>query len=201
MKRSKLAAVVALLALGAPAMGQESGGLGLDPGIKDGPHGLARPMQFTRPPLATAHDVQGGMTPADHQAQNQNMISQLRGDPGYLAGFLSGTPLAASRQAAPQWPYDGGYWYRHSHGQGQWQGQGQGQGRGQRQGPTIINSQGPLSVTVGNGNVVQQQSATGSGPIALQQVATTPAGGSRGGGAVNLVSGSGNIIQRAPGGN
>jgi len=182
-----LAAVVALLALGAPAMAQESGGLGLDPGIKDGPHGLARPLQFTRPPFMTAHDVQGGVTAADHQAQDQNMISRLRGDPGYLAGFLSGTPLAASRQAAQTLPDDGGYRYRRSHGHGE--------------GPIIINSQGPLAVTVGNGNVVQQQSATGSGPIALQQVATTPAGGSRGGGAVNLVSGSGNIIQRAPAGN
>src|SRR5271167_2670460 len=124
MTRSTLIAVVAFLALGAPAMAQESGGLGLDPRIGDGPHGLARPMQFTRPPLATAHGVQGGMTPADHQAQDQTMISQLRGDPGYLAGFLSGTPLAASRQAAPQWPDDGGYRYRRGHGQAQWQGQG-----------------------------------------------------------------------------
>ena len=37
-------------------------------------------------------------------------------------------------------------------------------------------------------------------PIAQQQVATKPSSGS-GGGALNLVSGGGNIIQRAPGGN
>jgi len=103
MTRSTLIAVVALLAFGAPAMAQESGGLGLDPGIKDGPHGLARPLPFTPQPFLTARDVQGGMTAADHQAQDQNMISKLRGDPGYLAGFSSGTPLAASRQV-PQLP-------------------------------------------------------------------------------------------------
>src|SRR5271166_1489991 len=187
MKHTRLFAGLALLAFGVPAIAQESGGLGLDPGIKDGPHGLARPMQFTRPPFLTARDLQGGMTAADHQAQNQNMISKLRGDPGFLAGFSFGTPLAASRQPVQTLPDDGGYRYRRSHGHGD--------------GPIIINSQGPLAVTVGNGNVVQQQSATGSGPIALQQVATAPGGGSRGGGAVNLVSGSGNIIQRTPGGN
>jgi hypothetical protein len=131
------------------------------------------------------------MTAADHQAQNQTMISRLRGDPGFLAGFSMGTPLAASRQV-PVSTEDGGYQdfggggggHRHRHG-----------GR-----PIIINNEGPLAVTVGNGNVVQQQSATGSGPIAQQQVATTPGGGSAGGGALNLVTGSGNIIQRAPGG-
>jgi len=60
--------------------------------------------------------------------------------------------------------------------------------------PIIINNQGPLAVTNGNGNVVQQQTAIGSGPIAQQQVAGTGPGG-----ALNLVTGSGNIVQRAPG--
>ena len=186
MKCFMLLAALMPLSFGAPALAQESGGLGLDPSIKDGPHGLARPMQFTRTPLMTAHDVQNGMTAADHQAQDQSMISRLRGDPGYLAGFSMGTPLAASRQPQPL-PYDAGYWYRHSHGQGK--------------SPVIINNTGPLAVTVGNGNVVQQQSATGSGPIAQQQVATTPTNSFGGAGALNLVSGSGNIIQRAPGSN
>jgi hypothetical protein len=181
-----LCPMLALLALGVPAMAQDSGGVRLAPGIKGGPVGLARPLPFTRPPLLTAHDVQNGMTPADHQAQNQAMISSLRGDPGFLSGFSFGTPLAASRQ--PQvLPDDGGYSYRRHHGHGQ--------------GPIIINNEGPLAVTVGNGNVVQQQSATGSGPTAQQQVATMPGARSAGGGAVNLVSGSGNILQRAPGSN
>jgi len=183
MRRSVMVAGVALLCLGRPALSQESGGLGLDPHVGDGPHGIARPMLFTRPPLQTAQGVQNGLTAADHQAQDQAMISRLRGDPGYLAGFSFGTPLAPSRQA--QTPYDP--WYRHSHGHGQ--------------GRVVINNEGPLAVTVGNGNVVQQQSATGAGPIAQQQVATTPALRSNGSGAFNLVSGAGNIIQRAPGGN
>ena len=186
MVRSIIIASLGLLSLAAPGMAQEAGGLGLDPGIKDGPHGLARPLQFTRTPHLTAHDIQGGMTAADHQAQDQAMISRLRGDPGYLAGFSFGTPLAPSRQAQTL-PYDAGYWYRHNHGHGQ--------------GRIVINNDGPLAVTVGNGNVVQQQSATGAGPTAQQQVATTSAMGSLGAGALNLVSGSGNIKQRAPGGN
>jgi hypothetical protein len=191
MKRAIIAAGLALLSSGALSSGvlaQESGGLGLDPSIKDGPHGLARPMQFARMPLFTARDLQGGMTSADHQAQNQAMISRLRGDPGYLAGFAMGTPLAPSRQtltASNDGGYnDGGYWARHPHGPRQ----------------IIINNHGPLALTTGNGNVVQQQTATGSGPIAQQQVATTPAPGARGGGALNLVTGGGNIIQAAPGG-
>jgi hypothetical protein len=186
MTSSTAIAIFALLAFSAPAMAQESGGLGIDPSLKDGPHGLARPMQFTRMPFMTAQSVQNGMTATDHQTQNQNLISKLSGDPGYLSGFQFGTPLAASRQTQ-QGLYDPGYWGRHHHKNGQ--------------GTTIINNEGPLAVTVGNGNVVQQQSATGSGPIALQQVATKASGGSGNHGAANVVTGSGNIIQRAPGGN
>lgn len=190
MLRSTLTAGLAVLSLCGslcgPALAQESGGLSIDPSLKDGPHGLARPMQFTRPPFFTAHSVQNGMTAADHQTADQNAITQLRGDPGYLSGFQFGTPLAASRQP-PAPGYDPAWWYHHNHPNGQ--------------APVIINNEGPLAVTVGNGNVVQQQSATGSGPIALQQVATTPSTSSRSTGALNLVTGNGNIIQRAPGGN
>jgi hypothetical protein len=164
------------------ARAQDSGGVALQPGLNGGPHGLARPLPFTRPPFLTAHDVQNGMTAADHQAQDQAMISRLRGDPGFLSGFSLGTPLAPSRQAQTL-PNDGGYRYRHRH-------------NGSGGGPIIINNEGPLAVTVGNGNTVQQQSANGSGPIALQQVATGSAGSH--GGAANLVTAGGNIIQRAP---
>jgi hypothetical protein len=185
MKRTFLAAAV-LTVLAVPAMAQESGGLRLAPGLNGGPVGLARPLPFTRPPLLSAHDLQNGMTAADHQAQDQNAITQLRGDAGYLAGFSLGTPLAASRQ--PQQPvYADDGWQRRHHRHGG--------------ATTIINNQGPLALTVGNGNVIQQQSANGSGPIAQQQVATLPSSGSHGAGATNLITGSGNIIQRAPGGN
>jgi hypothetical protein len=181
MTRRILLPILALLAFGSAAMAQDAGGVSLAPGIKGGPVGLARPMMFVRPPLLTAHDLQNGMTPADRQAQDQSMITALRGDPGFLSGFSFGTPLAASRQPV-QTTTDNGYYYRHHH---------------HGSGPVIINNEGPLAVTVGNGNVVQQQSAITSGPVAQQQIATTPAGG--GGGAVNLVTGAGNIVQRAPG--
>lgn len=190
-KRTALA-VLALSALSIPAMAQDSGGVRMAPGLNGGPVGLARPLPFTRT-FITAHDVQNGMTAADHQAQNQAMISRLRGDAGFLAGFSMGTPLAASRQV-PVSTEDGGY---QDFG-GQWGGEGGGHHHRHGSGPIIINNQGPLAVTTGNGNVVQQQSATGSGPIAQQQVATVPGSGS-GGGALNLVTGLGNIIQRAPG--
>jgi hypothetical protein len=189
MIKQALLPILALIALSVPAMAQDSGGVPLAPGVHGGPKGLARLLPFVPQPFVTAHDLQNGMTAADHQAADQNAITQLRGDPGFLSGFSMGTPLAASRQVQPTqaFPDDGGYGYRrHHHGNGQ--------------GPIIINNEGPLAVTVGNGNVVQQQSAKGSGPIAQQQVATAPSKGS-GGGALNLVSGSGNIIQRAPGGN
>ena len=181
--------MLAMLTFGVPAMAQDAGGVALAANVGKGPVGLARPLPFTRSPFLTAQSVQNGMTPTDHQAQNQAMISRLRGDPGFLSGFSFGTPQAASRQVqqAQALPDDGGYGYRrHHHGQGE--------------GPVIINNQGPLAVTVGNGNVVQQSSANGSGPIAQQQVVTLPGQGA-GGGAVNLVTGSGNIVQRAPGGN
>ncbi len=183
--------VLALTTLAVPAMAQDAGGVRLAPGVNGGPVGLARPLPYAPPPLLTARDLQNGMTAADHQAQNQNAITRLRGDAGFLAGFSFGTPLAASRQPQQQLAYDagggGGGGYRRHHRRGS--------------GPTIINNNGPLAVTVGNGNVIQQQSASGTGPIAQQQVATTPGAGSHGGGATNLVLGSGNIVQRAPGGN
>ena len=182
MKRAIILA--GLLLASGPVLAQEVGGLGLDPGIGDGPHGLARPLPANRNPYFTAHDLQGTTSASDHQTQDQAMITALRGDPGYLAGFAFGTPLAPSRQPTTGLPDDGGFRYRRRH-------------HGNGDGPIIINNQGPLAVTVGNGNVVQQQSASGPGPIAQQQVATT-APGSPGGGALNLVSRAGNIIQRAP---
>jgi hypothetical protein len=183
-------AVVALMALSVPAMAQDAGGVRLAPGLNGGPVGLAKPLPYTQTYI-TAHDMQNGMTAADHQAKNQSMISRLRGDAGYLAGFSMGTPLAASRQV-PVAMDDGSF---QDYGSGQ-----AGGGHRHRSKTIIINNQGPLAVTTGNGNVVQQQSATSSGPIAQQQVATTPAAGSNGGGALNVVTGGGNIIQATPGG-
>jgi hypothetical protein len=188
MVRLAVLAGIGVLALSTNGMAQDHGGVRLSPGINGGPVGLAKPLLSAPMPYMTARDVQNGMTASDHQAQNQAMISRLRGDPGYLAGFSQGTPLAASRQVQVA-PDQSGYGYDYG---------GQSGHHRHRQAPIIINNEGPLAVTVGNGNVVQQQSSNGSGPTALQQVATTPSAGSSSG-ATNLVTGGGNIVQRAPG--
>jgi hypothetical protein len=180
MRMRSMLLASALLALALPAAAQESGGLHIAPGAKGGPVGLARPLPVAQA-LITAANMQGAMSPTDRQAQHQSMITRLRGDPGLLAGFSFGQPLAASRQQAPSFDDSGG-------GFGSPSGH-----RRHRSRPIVINNQGPLAVTVGNGNLVQQQSAIGSGPIAQQQVA-----GAGPGGALNLVTGGGNIIQRSP---
>ena len=173
-----------LLALALPAAAQQSGGLRIAPEAKGGPVGLARPLPVANT-LITAADLQRGMSPTDRQALHQNMISRLRGDQGFLGGFSFGQPLAPSRQV--QVADDGGGF--DSGGAFASGGHHRHHNR-----PIIINNQGPLAVTNGSGNLVQQQSAIGSGPIAQQQVVGTGPGG-----ALNLVTGSGNIVQRAPG--
>jgi hypothetical protein len=176
----------ALLVSAMPAMAQDAGGLAIAPQfIAQGAiKGLARPLFSANTPFLTARDVQNGMTAADRQAKNQTMISKIRGDAGFLGGFQFGQPLAASRQLPVQdqsFGFEGGFHQRHRHGPQ----------------PIIINNEGPLAITNGNGNLVQQQSSVGAlGPVAQQQVATTTLGGS--GGALNLVTGGGNIIQRTP---
>ena len=97
MIKQALLPILAVMALSVPAMAQDSGGVSLAPGVHGGPKGLARLLPFVPQPFVTAHDLQNGMTAADHQAANQNAITQLRGDPGFLSGFSMGTPLAASR--------------------------------------------------------------------------------------------------------
>jgi len=193
---------LALTALAVPAMAQQSGGLQISPARPGGPVGLARPLQSAPMPLITAQQMQNGMTASDHQTADQNMITSLKGDPGFLSGFQFGTPMAASsqqvqtlsynggyrrrqqaqglpddrgyrrRQQAESLPDGGGYAYRRQHG-----------GRGS--GPVIIDNGGPLAITSGNGNVVQLSSSQGAaGPVAQQQVVNLP--GSVAGGAVNL---------------
>jgi hypothetical protein len=181
----------ALLALAVPAAAQQAGGLRIAPEAKGGPVGLARPLPEVNTWI-TAADLQRGMSPTDRQALHQNMIARLRGDPGFLGGFAFGQPVSPSRQVPVA--DDGGFGFGSDGGFGSGDGFASGGHHGRhRSRPIIINNQGPLAVTNGNGNVVQQQTAIGSGPIAQQQVAGTGPGG-----ALNLVTGSGNIVQRAP---
>ena len=184
-----------LFALAMPAAAQEVGGLRVAPGAKGGPVGIARPLPVVNTYI-TAADLQRGMSPTERQSLHQGMISRLRGDAGLLAGSSFGQPVAPSRQV--QIADDGGFGFDGGFVDGGFIPDGgavSGGGRRHHRGrPIIINNQGPLAVTNGNGNVVQQQTAIGSGPIAQQQVAGTGPGG-----ALNLVTGSGNIVQRAPG--
>ena len=180
-----------LLATALPAAAQESGGLSITPQALavGGPRGLARPLPFTFPSIS-ASDLQVTPTPAERRQRHQDMIARLRGDGGFLDGFSFGQPRAASRQRpvpAPEPDFV----------------------------PVIIDQrtkvvnrfEAPVAITNGNNNVVQQQGASGSGPTAQQQVATVSgrrgrrsgsgegAGGVSGGGAVNVVTADGNIVQ------
>ena len=175
MIRQATLAALAFLALGSPTFAQDSGGVRLSPNAGRGPTGLAQPLPVTWRPLVTASDLQAGPTAADRQARHQGMISKLRGDAGFLGGFSFGTPLAASRQPIPA---DGGFGFESA--------------------PIVINN-GPVAITVGNDNVIQQQTADGSGPVAQQQVANVNSKTKASKGAVNLVAGDGTILQQAPG--
>lgn len=186
MRRALMSGLVLLAAAGSAAA-QESGGLSLSTEAlaAGGPRGLARPLPFTVPGF-TAGDLQITPTPAERRSRHQDMIARLRGDGGFLDGFAFGQPLAASRQPPPP-PPD----------------------------PVVIpvfqrtrivnQFQAPVAVTVGDNNLVQQQGASGNGgPTAQQQVATVGGRIQRGpgsgaaGGATNLVTADGNIVQRAP---
>lgn len=184
-----LLAATAMPATG-PAMAQDSGGLGLSPEALavGGPRGLARPMRVTFPNIGAA-DLQVTSTPAERRQRHQALVARTRGDGGFLDGFSLGQPRAVSRQPLPP-PVEPAFV------------------------PVIIDQrtrvvnrfEAPVAVTVGNNNLVQQQgNSSGSGPTALQQVATVggqaAGGGSRrrgmNGGASNVVTANGNIIQAA----
>lgn len=186
MRRALMSGLILLAAAGGAAA-QERGGLSLSPEAlaAGGPRGLARPLPFTLPGF-TASDLQVTPTPAERRSRHQQMIARLRGDGGFLDGFAFGQPLAASRQPPPPPPPD----------------------------PVVIpvfldqrtkivnRFEAPVAVTAGNNNVVVQQGAQGNGgPTAQQQVVTIggepirrPAGG-----ATNLVTADGNIVQSASG--
>lgn len=210
-------ALAAFAAFATPAAAQERGGITLAPQNARGPTGLARMLPFV-PFAVSAADVQASLKATDHSARHQEMIAHLRGDAGYLGGFAFGRPLSASVQPVPRVQLapepdfgfaDGGY--------GGDPGYADGSSYDGRRGPRqivlnridVTTYQGP--VVIGNNNNVQQQTANGSGPIALQQVLSQAgASGTAGnghadriplslGGAVNAIDANGRIVQRAPG--
>jgi hypothetical protein len=175
-----------------PAAAQDMGGVNLLPEAlaAGGPHGLARPMRTTFAGIGAA-DIQGLNMPsaAERRQLHQQMIARVRGDGGFLDGFGLGQPLAASRQApipvdpapvpiieqifAPTF---------------------------NRNRTVIRNSfEAPVAVTVGHGNVVQQQGPQSGGTNAQQQVANIGGSARRSGGASNVIAPDGSIAQQAPG--
>src|ERR1700722_15830687 len=123
MIKQALLPVLALIAMSVPAMAQDSGGVPLKSNVPSGAINIARPLPFVQQPFFTAQSVQNGMTAADHQAADQNAITKLRGDPGFLSGFLQGQPLAASRQPVLTDGGSGGGgggwdWHHHHHWHG-----------------------------------------------------------------------------------
>ena len=216
MRRALIPSLLLLAAVALPAAAQESGGLGISPeALADGgPRGLARPLPFTFPSF-TAADMQSMPTAAERRQRNQSMIARVRGDGGFLDGFTRGRPNAASRQRplpAPEPVFspvfvDASTFVDATTFVDQ---------RTKvvnrfniRERTEVVNRfEAPVAVTVGNGNVVQQQGARGpgAGPVAQQQVATIggrtvggPGGGvaGAGAGATNLITSDGNIIQSA----
>jgi hypothetical protein len=182
MRRSLLLGLVLAAAAAGSSAAQEAGGIAIAPEAVGGLSGLARLPDPVFPGIA-AQSLEAGMAPADRQAGHQGMIARLRGDPGYLAGFAFGQPLAPSRVlpvAAP--PFGPGL---------------VGPGGLVLPQPVVIdNFGGPIAVANGDGNVIQQATA-GSGPVGQQQIANV--GGSTAAGATNLV-GDGNAVQSAPAG-
>ena len=188
---TRIAALLIAFAIAAPAaaQAQDAGGLPLAPEwLKNGgPTGLAKPLPFVYPSF-TAQDVQSASKATNRTAKHQELVGRVRGDAGYLGGFRLGTPNSASVQ--------------NPGGVDGFGADGIGFGGGGRRAPSkrvIVNNntfEGPVAITSGQGNNVQIQSATGNGPIALQQVTTV--GARNGGGNVNTVVPGGNIVQAAP---
>jgi hypothetical protein len=187
MRRSLLLGLVLAAAAAGSSAAQEAGGVAIAPAAAGGLSGLARLPDPVFPGLA-AQGLEAGTAPADRQAGHQAMIARLRGDPGYLAGFAFGQPLAASRVlpvAAPPFALGGPGLV----GPG---------GLALPQPVVIDNFGGPIAVANGDGNVIQQATA-GSGTVGQQQVATVGGGAPPSAGASNLVQG-GNVVQGAPAG-
>ena len=137
---TRLPALALLALFHLPAAAQEAGGVVLDPQVL-----ASANVPVLTPPGFPFNHTGSGISPngppnvgqaASRQATNQQLISHIRGDGGFLEGFINGQPLAASRQPAPV-----------------------------PEVPIVINNTpyffdsqgGPVSVDFGTGNIVQQQ--------------------------------------------
>lgn len=151
--------VAALLLTAGTAAAQVSGGIAFPPGPIPGAAMAQAFSQAPRLPVSVNPTPRGAPPGAmvtnpsvRRSSVNQQAITRIRGDAGYLAGFNKGQPLAASRQPPVQ--PDPGFTIIDA--------------------PFIVNNfNSALNFAFGDGNVSQQQLGDGTaGPV---ETATPPA--------------------------
>ena len=163
VRLSALSGLAALMLAVAPAWAQETGGIQLAPAVLNTPdaqqqavnlalsllqqmqvmqqlqqsHGMvaAPASAAAASPRATAPFGPNAVNPAAGRSSvNQQAVANMLGDPGYLAGFSGGRPLAASRLRPPP-------------------------ATGQAAAPQLVVNAVDSPVSIGNGNIVHQQVA------------------------------------------
>ncbi|SMF19919.1 hypothetical protein SAMN02982917_0867 [Azospirillum oryzae] len=147
-----LPTVAALLLTAGTAAAQVTGGIAFPPGPIPGAAMAQAFSQAPRLPVSVNPTPRGAPPGAmvtnpsvRRSSVNQQAITRIRGDAGYLAGFNKGQPLAASRQPPVQ--PDPGFTFIDA--------------------PFIVNNfNSALNFAFGDGNISQQQLGDGSaGPV------------------------------------
>lgn len=155
-----LSTVTALLLTAGTAEAQVTGGIAFPPGPIPGAAMAQAFSQAPRLPVSVNPTPRGAPPGAmvtnpsvRRSSVNQQAITRIRGDAGYLAGFNKGQPLAASRQPPVQ--PDPGFTIIDA--------------------PFIVNNfNSALNFAFGDGNVSQQQLGDGSAGPADTAAATPP---------------------------
>jgi hypothetical protein len=97
-----LQAVAVLALLGGTAAAQEAGGLNVTGrGFGPLPNSMLPQTTAAGNPFRAPSDVRAANPARARQTVDQQAITSIRGDAGYLAGFQFGQPVAASRQPPP----------------------------------------------------------------------------------------------------
>lgn len=209
VRLSALSGLAALMLAVAPACAQETGGIQLAPAVlntRDAqqqavnlalsllqqvqvmqqlqqPHGgVAAPASAAvATPGATAPSGPNAVSPAARfSSMNQQAIAKVLGDPGYLAGFSGGQPLAVSRVRPPA--------------------------TGQAAAPPLVVNAVDSPISIGSGNIVHQQvvNSTAIGPGATASSGAAASGSvaarGQGRGAVGSVSQGASSVAVSQGG-
>lgn len=171
MIRPRLAAL-ALFALCSPAAAQQVGGLSVaGPGM--GPMPLQPDLGIGAPLRETPADIKAANPARGRSATHQEAIAKIRGDAGFLGGFVQGQPLAPSRQPPLEFPEPAFFTFVEA--------------------PVIVNSFGsPVSIDASGAaapvvNASDSPVAINTGPGSLEQNNDS---------AVNIATGSGNVAQQ-----